>query len=123
MILELEKLVTSQELSSDLKSLGFPQETVFYWWRPHGIEAKWKLEYLTPERKKQLIEGYNDLVAAPTSGEIGELLRKWNKPLPIPFALWDYDWTFNLTGQAEGYGTEAEARGLMWKCLRERRLV
>lgn len=71
----LPTLCTSLEPAKRLAELKVPQESVFYYTRPHGVKAEWKLEYLGDEEKKNhRIHGYFDLIAAPTSGELLEWL-------------------------------------------------
>lgn len=132
MILPLEQSVVSRELAEKMKAKGFPQDTYFF----YSVPTIRSLE-ITPQGKIAL----NHWVipptdsewflrfAAPTSAEIGEVLKKTNHLGVTAFSKIEGKWwanggEWNVTKQQYNglilAQTEAEARGLLWLWLKER---
>ena len=110
--MKLKDQVCSLELAKRLKELGVKQESEFIWALNEG--GNYSLVFN---------DGSEDYVSAFNVAELGELLKKSNHALPRPFELWNYEWTFNISGQPEGYGTEADARAQMLVRLIEKGMV
>ena len=136
MILPLEQMVVSVELAKRMKELGFPQETYFHW-----LKEAWNGDVKTLAEQKFFIYHFDEWqdsqepsarlnFAAPTSGEIGELLPDWaysfrvNKDNAMAYKKQKWHWCEWKDGIPTVYAdTEAEARGLMWCYLKERGLI
>lgn len=109
MILPLTKQVPDLKLCEEMKALGFPQETLFYW---HGYSEKWhnsdKKSYRVVSR------GYgaeHDDFAAPTASEIGVLI-------PYPHHPPRFDSMIGWDG-----GSEVNARAKCWIHLKKKGVV
>jgi len=115
--MELQKQVTSLEISKRLKELGVKQESLFWW---YSTNNGWMI---TAEPKKWM----DEKTSAFTVAELGTILPKGVASRQLKkrgFSCWD-----NLTGQfkvwvsAKNAETEADARGLMLIHLLENKLI
>lgn len=108
--MKLEDQVCSLDLAKRLKELGVKQESLHFW------------QWVEAHQDYEIDNGsYDNKISAFTVAEMGEMLRKTRFNLPVPLEFWDWDWSFKLTDQAEGYGTEADARARMLICLIEQK--
>jgi len=79
--MKLEQQVVSLELAKELKELGYPQESLFYWSVPLIEKAVTKEQEELKKCKTELYYRGNDWgeyfesVSAPTVAELGEVLK------------------------------------------------
>jgi hypothetical protein len=66
--MKLENQVTSLELSKKLKELGFPQDSLFYWFNPYFRKCS------DSEYKLEQGQGSQKDISSYTVAELGELL-------------------------------------------------
>ncbi len=96
--MKLENQVCSLELAKKLKGLGIKQESLFQW---SWDNEDYRLVYNKP---------HLDLFAAFTVAELGEMLSKYDEPLPH---IGDEDWYWYKGEEEIGAKTEANARAEM----------
>ena len=134
--MELEKQVTSLDLSKRLKELGVKQESLFWWaeYRHGHLHPDWKWQ-VTDSLYEGDYDHYRNAVSAFTVAELGEMLpasralsgNRW-------FEYWKYDdaWGIQLQTQVRDAmqtlwsvlePTEADARAKMLIYLLENKLI
>lgn len=120
-----ENLVTSLELSRELKENGYPQDSEFYWVKNRQtafpdirILAKGILEEHN-ENEAPAFQ-FETFCAAPTAGELGEMLPAGRYEI-----IKDDAHRFAIWGKEEGFSasTEADARAKMWIYLKKNNLI
>lgn len=124
--MELEKQVSSLELSKTLKTLGVKQESAFYWDttetcvyppnRKPENEWRWSLGYGWPRNEG---ESGRRVISAFTVAELGELLPPYTKSYRY-YGGFDCDLE-NIPSQRTD--TEADARAAMLIYLIEKGIV
>ena len=74
----LEQQVCSLELSKELKELGYPQESLFYWYQTNSSILKsdigklfWEIQYKDSQGLWNV-----EKISAPTVAELGEVLKE-----------------------------------------------
>lgn len=137
--MKLEDQVTSLELSKELKTVGVPQDSLFYWRLSYhtsehleegvvvsreGVFGEYKLEYYPRPRYTTANVKWNEAdlskldeteISAFTCSELGEMLPKGYFTHRI-FENWDSGYIHTLEnwqGKSEECSTEANARAKM----------
>lgn len=125
----LENQVTSLELSKQLKALGFPQDSLFYWVHYNVNEKKGEPEnWNLVSPMSHTIQKYDKICSAYTVAELGELIPKGRAILLSDDGWFTYkerELDFGMTNMLvlpNSY-SEAEARGEFLKYLKENNLV
>ncbi len=111
--MELSKQVTSKDLSMRLKSLGVPQNSLFYWLNgllgSHSLKEIQDLEWTNTNGLSK-----HQIFSAFTSSEIGEMLPDHSYSF---FVNDKWGCTCSETPTNQIADTEAECRGLMLEYL------
>jgi len=132
--MELEKQVTSLDISKRLKELGVKQDSLFYWVREghHFFDSK---EIQPREPKLEQVKPpydfpYESVGSAFTVAELGEMIPMWScdswKPAETTNAALKGTWCcdFDEDKKTRQYAeTEADARGEMLIYLLENKLT
>lgn len=134
----LSNICTSQPLSERMRALGFEQDTQFFWVfdgiDDYAIQTRDLVEIFEGEqciirinKGRMKTVGCSKLIkfAAPTAGELGEVLKQTHYPLPLLNTK--KKWFLPVNGwtifEGKEWENEAEARGEMWCYLREQGLI
>jgi len=141
--MKLENQVTGLELSQELKKVGFPQDTLFYWCKyklVRGVYVKgfdepkkgWRLQL---GNKEGFRDDFSETVSAPTVAELGEMLPIYILKDDIVGRYdcecikkrndwWDIlYYERNRISIMKGGKTEADARAKMWLYLKKEGLI
>lgn len=118
--MELQKQVTSLELSKRLKELGVKQESICYWHHTRPFDSapvSWMLKGTSASEEYE-----GDLhISAFTVAELGEMLPNGVLSGKTEQGVWTC-W-MNISSGKEYADTEAEARGFMLAYLLENKLI
>lgn len=146
--MKIEEQVVSLELSKELKKLGVPQDSVFYWigyknpndvinWgiasRKEICDDLYKHDGIDYNFRKWL-KNSTRVISAPTAGELGEILprtiNKYELKLKKGYKVWfcyyekeELKTCFELARHIEQANTMANACGEMLKYLLENKLM
>jgi hypothetical protein len=132
--MKIESQVTNLELSKRLKSLGVPQESLFYW--AQVAKDDWRIGQhsrygFTVSQTEGSVIG-TEVCAAFTCSELGEMLPKNENLVLMLFPngrcqmIIQSSDDFRISLGSKGYveaDTEADARGLMLCYLLENKLI
>lgn len=140
--MELQKQVTSREISQRIAELGVKQESLFYWYKDAVDIDEWQYTLGIRDEQRLCLIGYDfanvsgredffnkvqgndDFYSAFTVAELGEMLPRSvsTKPNTSVSSRWEC-WVHTDELKVQYGETEADARGKMLIYLLENKLI
>lgn len=108
-MIPLEKQVCSLEISKELKELGVPQDSL-WWWVNHWQATSYMWDILPKDEDDKV----NKHISAFTCSELGEMFPEWASSVKLPKSHGFRKWVALERSKIEVEAdTEADARGRM----------